>query len=88
MAKKEYRFKAKIEKGDGGGAFIFFPYDVEKEFGTKGKIPVKVTFDGVPYEGSLFKYGFPQHLVGLLKDIRKKIGKQPGDYVDVVLTPL
>jgi len=45
---KTYNFKARIEDAGGGGACVYFPYDVEKEFGTKGRIPVKVTFDGVP----------------------------------------
>jgi hypothetical protein len=27
---KRYKFKAKIEAGVGGGAFVFFPYDAEK----------------------------------------------------------
>ncbi len=80
---KKYKFKAKIQSGDGGGAFVFFPYDVEKEFGTKGKVPVKATFDGVPYSGSLFKYGYPQHMLGILKAIRGRIGKRPGDTVSV-----
>jgi hypothetical protein len=80
---KKYKFKAKIEAGNGGGAFVFFPYDVEKEFGTKGQVPVKVTFDGVPYTGSLFKYGYPQHMLGVLKGIRDKLGKAPGDSVEV-----
>ena len=57
---KVYRFKAHIEAGDGGGAYVLFPYDVEQEFGTKGKVPVKATFDGVPYTGSLIKYGNPR----------------------------
>jgi len=34
---KKYKFKAKIEVGDGGGAYALFPYDTEKEFATKGK---------------------------------------------------
>lgn len=33
---KLYRFNAKIEITEGGGAF-YFPYDVQKEFGVKGK---------------------------------------------------
>jgi len=56
---KKYKFKAKIEAGDGGGAYVLFPYDTGTEFATKGKVPVKATFDGVPYTGSLFKYGKP-----------------------------
>ena len=82
---KKYKFKAKLEAGDGGGAYALFPYDTGKEFGTKGKVPVKVTFDGVPYTGSLIKYGNPLHMLGVLKIIREEIGKGPGDAVDVVL---
>jgi len=82
---KKYKFKAKIEAATGGGAHVFFPYDTEKEFATKGRIPIKATFDGVPYTGSLIKYGHPQHMLGLLKGIREEIGKGPGDVVDVVI---
>jgi hypothetical protein len=82
---KRYKFKAKLEAGDGGGAYVLFPYDTEKEFATKGKVPVKATFDGVPYTGSLIKYGQAQHMLGVLKSIREQIGKAPGDILDVVL---
>jgi Bacteriocin-protection, YdeI or OmpD-Associated/Domain of unknown function (DUF1905) len=82
---KKYKFKAKIEPGDGGGAYVLFPYDVEKELGTKGKIAVKATFDGVPYRGSLIKYGQPQHILPILKAIREEIRKGLGDTIDVEL---
>ena len=80
---KKYKFKAKIEEGHGGGAFVFFPFDVDKEFGTKGHVPVKATFNGVSYSGSLVKYGAPQHMLGVAKAIREEIGKQPGDTVNI-----
>ena len=76
---------ARIESGDGGGAYVLFPYDTEKAFATKGKIPVKATFDGVAYTGSLIKYGNPQHMLGVLKAIREQIGKAPGDTIEVVV---
>lgn len=82
---KKYKFKAKIEPGDGGGAYVLFPYDTEKEFATKGKVPVKATFDGVPYTGSLIKYRNPLHLMGVAKSIREQIGKGPGDTIEVVV---
>jgi hypothetical protein len=82
---KKYKFKAKIEAGDGGGAFVLFPYDVEKEFATRGRVLVKAAFDGAPYTGSLIKYGQPQHMLPILKAIREKIGKGPGDSVAVEL---
>lgn len=79
---KKYKFKARIEPGRGGGAFVFFPYDVEKEFGTKGRVPVGASFDGVTYRGSLAKYD-PQHVLGVPKAIREEIGKQLGSTVEV-----
>jgi len=82
---KKYKFNAKIEAAGGGGAYVFFPHDIEKEFGTKSKVPVKATFDGAPYTGSLIKYGFPQHMLLVPKALREQIGKQPGDTVDVVV---
>ena len=85
MAAKKYRFKAKIEPANGGGTFVFFPYDTDKEFGMKGKVPVKATFDGAAYTGSLIKYGFPQHMLHVPKATREELGKGVGDAVDVVV---
>jgi bifunctional DNA-binding transcriptional regulator/antitoxin component of YhaV-PrlF toxin-antitoxin module len=82
---KKYKFKAEIKAGDGGGAYVLFPYDTGKEFATKGKVPVKATFDEVPYTGSLIKYGNPLHMLGLPKAIREQIGKSPGDTLEVVV---
>ena len=82
---KTYKFKAKIEAGDGGGAYVLFPFDVEETFGTKGKIPVKATFNGVPYSGSLIKYGLPLHMLGMPKAIREQTQTGPGDIVRVEL---
>ena len=64
---------------------MLFPYDTGKEFATKGKVPVKATFDGVPYTGSLIKYGNPLHMLGILKAIREQTGKGPGDTIEVVV---
>ena len=82
---KKYKFKAKIEAGDGGGAYGLFPYDTVTEFGSKGKVPVKAAFDGIPYTGSLIKYGHPLHMLGILKAIREQIGKGPGDTIEVAV---
>jgi hypothetical protein len=82
---RTYKFKARIEGASLGGACVYFPYNVEEEFGTRGRVPVKATFDGVPYSGSLVKYGAPQHMLGMLKSIREQIGKGPGDTVEVTI---
>jgi hypothetical protein len=74
-----------MEAGDSGGAYVLFPFDPGKEFATKGKVPVKATFDGVPYSGSLFKYGHAVHVPGVTKAMRTQTGKGPGDTFEVVV---
>ncbi len=82
---KRYEFEAEIKKvPDIDGAYVEIPFDVKKEFG-KGRVPVNATFDGEPYAGSLVRMQTPCHILGLRKDIRAKIGKQPGDTVKVTL---
>jgi hypothetical protein len=56
-----------------------------KEFGTKGHVPIKATFNGVPYTGSLVKYRNPLHMLGVSKTIREQIGKGPGDTIEVIV---
>lgn len=82
---KKYKFNAKIQLGDGGGAYVLFPYDTAKEFGARGMVHIKATFDGVSYTGSLINYGHPHHMLGMLKTIRKQTGKGPGDTIEVVV---
>ena len=80
-----YRFEAVLQKvPDLNGAYVEFPYDVRAEFG-KGRVKVHATFDGQPYDGSLVRMGTPGHSLGVRRDIRAKIGKQPGDVVSVTV---
>jgi len=82
---KMYEFDATIIKvPDIDGAYIEIPFDVKAEFG-KGRVPVNATFDGEPYAGSLVRMKTPCHILGIRKDIREKIGKQPGDIIKVTL---
>lgn len=83
---KLYEFEAEIKKvPDIDGAYIEIPFDVKAEFG-KGRVPVvTTTFDGVPYDGSLVRMKTPCHIIGIKKDIRAKINKQPGDIIKVTL---
>ena len=85
MNDKVYEFDAVILKvPDIDGAYIEFPYDVREEFG-KGRVKVYATFDGEPYEGNLVKMKTPGHIIGIRKDIRSKISKQPGDTIHVTI---
>lgn len=56
---------------------------MEKEFGVKGRVPIKATFDGFAYSGSPMQCGGSQHMLGILKAIREQAGKQLGDAVRV-----
>ncbi len=82
----KYEFDAKKIKHEGLDAgYIEFPYNVEKEFKKKGQVKVKALFDGLLYRGSLAKMGHDCHIVGLTKEVRKKIGKNPDDMVHVII---
>ena len=85
MNPASYEFNAVIRKvPDIDGAYVEIPFDVRSLFG-KGRVKVHAAFDGVPYDGSLVRMGTPGHILGLRKDIRAQIGKQPGDTVHVTL---
>jgi len=82
---KELKFEAIIKSSEigNGGAYIEFPFDVEKEFGVKGRVKVVCFFEDIEYRGSLVKMGTECHIIGILKEIRKKLNKNIGDKVQV-----
>ena len=91
MKEKVYTFQAVIEPvPEKGGAYIRFPYDVRKEFG-KGRVKVHATFDGIPYDGSIVNMGAKNedgtvcYILGVRKEIREKMNKQPGDVIQVTV---
>ena len=92
MKNKLYEYDAIIHStaSGRGGAYVHFPYDIRKEFG-KGRVKVRATFDGEPYEGSVVNMGVVNadgsicYVIGILKNIRAKIGKKPGDTVHVTI---
>ena len=85
MNEKEYAFDAVIQKvTDIDGAYVQIPIDVTAEFG-KGRVKVHATFDGVPYDGLITRMGTPGPILGIRKEIRRRIGKEPGDWVAVTV---
>jgi len=86
-----YVFDAVIQKvPDQDGAYVAFPFDLRKEFG-KGRVKVRAAFDGEPYDGSIVNMGVKNpdgsvcYIIGIRKDIRAKIAKQPGDTIRVTV---
>jgi len=92
MTETVYQFDATIQASriGKGGAYVAFPHDIRKEFGA-GRVLIHATFDGEPYKGSIVNMGVKNadgsvcYIIGLLKSIRHKIGKQPGDTVKVTV---
>ena len=89
---KEYSFSAILhEVPDKGGAYVIFPYDIRREFG-KGRVRVHASFDGIPYDGSIVNMGVKDehgkicYIIGVLKSIRKQLGKKEGDSIQVKIT--
>jgi len=88
---KIYNFEAIIQKvPDQDAAYVAVPIDIKKEF-NKGRLAVHAAFDGTLYDGSIVNMGVKNkdgsicYIIGIRKDIRIKIGKQPGDKVKVTI---
>ncbi len=91
LSGKIYEYESLLyDAGKTGGAYVIFPYDIRKEFG-RGRLKVHATFDGEPYDGSIVNMGVKNadgsvcYIIGVRKDIRSLIGKQPGDKVLVTV---
>jgi 4-hydroxy-3-methylbut-2-en-1-yl diphosphate synthase IspG/GcpE len=85
MAEHKKSFAAVIREGRGGGAFVDVPFDVKATFGS-ARPKVLVTFDGEPYRGTIASMGGTS-LIGILKEIRTRLGKDIGDTVRVTVEP-
>ncbi|WP_265521046.1 DUF1905 domain-containing protein [Oerskovia flava] len=81
----EIEFDAAIVPGSQGrGAFVEVPLDTADLYGTRGRIPVVASLDGLRFHASLFSYGGP-HWLGVLRAVRAELGKGVGDHVHVRL---
>lgn len=78
---------------DKGGAYVIFPWNIREIFG-KVRVRVHVEFDSVPYEGSIVNMGVKDsegsvcYIIGVLKSIRRQLGKKDGDTIHVVVKAL
>jgi hypothetical protein len=88
---KHFEYDAVLhEDPDSGGAYVAFPWDLREEFG-KGRVKVRASFDGIPYEGSIVNMGVKNpdgsvcYVIGVRKAIRQALGKGEGDTLHVVI---
>ena len=80
-------FEAMLEHPDQVGAWTFLrvPFSVEKVFGSKARVAVKGTINGVPFRSSLMPQGYGIHFLVVNKALQKGASAGHGNTVHVVI---
>src|SRR4029077_19036486 len=82
---KELKFKVKLEGVTSGEvAALSAPFDVEKAFGTRARVPVRGAINGFPFRSSLMPMGGCHRMV-VNKAVRDGAGVKAGDTVSVAM---
>src|SRR3954463_3491907 len=80
------RFRALVKREEGSEVCaIDIPFDVEKTFGARGRVPVRGTLNGAPYRSSLFRMGGDCHFMVVNRQMREASGVRGGETVPVTM---
>jgi Domain of unknown function (DUF1905)/Bacteriocin-protection, YdeI or OmpD-Associated len=82
--KKKFRAVLETDSLNSRATFIVVPFDVEKTFGTKARVPVRGTINGYAFRSSISPYG-GVHYLGVSKALRAGPTVSAGDTVEVVM---
>ena len=79
------RFRVLLEKHENSEATgITIPFDVEKTFGTRARVPVRGTINGFPYRSSIFPMR-GRYMMAVNKELRAGAKARGGDTVSVTM---
>jgi hypothetical protein len=64
---------------------IRIPFDAQKVFGTRARVPVRGTINGFPYRGSIFPMGDGKHYMVVNSKIRAGANVKGGETIGVTM---